>query len=193
MSVAGGTPGNVKLGPGRVWIAPIGTTEPLSATAILPSAWWAMGYTETGTEIVFNRTTEKVMVAEEFDAIDEVNVSREIVVNIEIAERTKKRLLLVHGGGAAGVDDATAFEMPDPETNTGFMMVWDSDKADIPTAFNRRRLFRLCKPTGSVTESQARAPQKQTIKAAFSVLQPSGASLTPIKFYPSVTAPVGQV
>lgn len=189
---AGGTPSNVKLGPGRLWIAPLGTAEPASATAVLPSAWWALGYTETGTELQFNRTTSAVMVAEEFDSIDEVNVSRDILLNVEIAERTKKRLLLVHGGGAAGVDDATAFELPDPETNTGFMAVWDSDKADVPSASNRRRLLRLCKPTGSVTESQARAPQKQTVKASFKVLQPSGVGLTPIKFYPSVNAPLGQ-
>jgi len=189
---AGGTPSNVKLGPGRLWIAPLGTAEPASATAVLPSAWWPLGYTETGTELQFNRTTEAVMVAEEFDSIDEVNVSRDILLNVEIAERTKKRLILVHGGGALGVDDATAFELPDPETNTGFMAVWDSDKADVPTAFNRRRLLRLCKPTGSVTEAQARAPQKQTVKASFKVLQPSGVGLTPIKFYPSVNAPLGQ-
>lgn len=191
---AGGTPGNVKLGTGRLYIAPIGTAEPASATAVLPSAWWPLGYTETGTELQFDRSTEGVIVAEEFDAIDEINVSRTIMLNVEIAERTKKRLLLVHGGGAAGVDDATAFELPDPETNTGFMAVWDSDKADTPTAFNRRRLFRLCKPTGSVTEAQARPPQKQTVKASFKVLQPAGGpAVTPIKFYPSVTAPLGQV
>lgn len=189
---AGGTPSNVKLGPGRLWIAPLGTAEPASATAVLPSAWWPLGYTESGTELQFNRTSQGVMVAEEFDSIDEVNVSRDILLNVEIAERTKKRLVLVHGGGAAGVDDATAFELPDPETNTGFMAVWDSDKADTPTSTNRRRLFRLCKPTGSVTETQARAPSKQTVKASFKVLQPSGAGLTPIKFFPSVTAPLGQ-
>lgn len=190
---AGGTPTNVKLGPGRLYIAALGTAEPASATAVLPSAWWPLGYTETGTELQFNRTTDTVMVAEEFDPIDEVNVSREIVINVEMAERTKKRLILVHGGGPAGVDDATAFELPDPETNTGFMAVWDSDKADVPTAFNRRRLFRLCKPTGSVTEVQNKAPAKQTIKASFKVLQPAGGPTTsPIKFFPSLTAPLGQ-
>lgn len=192
MSVAGGTGANVKLGPGRIYVAALGTAEPTTATAVIPSAWWPLGYTESGTEIQFNRSSENVMVAEEFDPIDVVNVSRDIVLNVEIAERTKKRLILVHGGGAGGVDDATPFELPDPETNTGVMMVWDSDKADTPTSTNRRRLFRLVKPTGSVTESQARAPAKQSVKASFAVLQPTGAGLTPIKFFPSITAPLGQ-
>ena len=66
---AGGTPSNVDLGPGRLYVAPLGTAEPVNCSAALPSAWIPIGYTEDGTEFQFGVTREAVEVAEEVDPI----------------------------------------------------------------------------------------------------------------------------
>ena len=72
---AGGTPGNVKLGAGRLYYAPLGTTEPTNCSTALPSAWIAVGYTENGTSIDTAITSEDIEVAEELDPIDNVNTN----------------------------------------------------------------------------------------------------------------------
>ncbi len=188
MSAAGGTPANVKLGPGRLWVAPLGTDEPVSATAALGNEWWAIGYTEAGTELTWNITSDDIIVAEEFDPIDVANTARNIQIAVEMAERTKKRLVLVHGGGAEGADDGTPFDLPSAESPTGVMMLWESDK-DTVTATNRRRLFRNVKPTGTITEPQNRAPQKQTIRATFRALVGEDGSAA-VRFYPNASGQV---
>lgn len=179
---AGGTPTNVKLGPGRLSYAPLGTTEPVSSSAALPSAWQAVGYTENGTEIATNITSEDIMVAEEFDAIDNVMTARTTSLTVEMAESTKKRLLLATGGGAAALDDSTPFELTDDIV--GVMMVWDSDLAVTPTTANRRILFRSLKPSGNVTTVRRKAPAKSTISAVFSAIKPNATDKA-VKYFPN--------
>jgi hypothetical protein len=181
---AGGSPTNVKLGPGRLYYAPLGTTEPVSSSAALPSAWQAIGYTENGTEIATNITSEDIEVAEEFDPIDNVMTKRSTVVTVEMAESTKKRLLLALGAGASFADDGAVFEMPDADAVVGVMMVWDSDLGTTPTNLNRRILFRSVKPSGNVTTVRRKAPAKSTISATFTAIKPDAANRA-VKFFPN--------
>lgn len=167
---AGGTPSNVKLGPGRLYYAPLGTTEPTNCSTALPSAWKVIGYTENGTEINTSITAEDIMVAEELEAIDNIQVSRTITLAVEMAESTKRRLLLAVGAGASFSDDSTPFEFPAPESVVGVMLVWDA--LDTTDATNRRWLFRSAKPSGSVTTVRRKAPAKSTISATFNCVKP---------------------
>ena len=46
---AGGSPGNVDVGPGRLYYAALGTAEPTDCSTVLPSAnWKVLGYTAAG-------------------------------------------------------------------------------------------------------------------------------------------------
>jgi hypothetical protein len=183
---AGGTPGNVKLGPGRLYYAPLGTAEPTLASAALPSAWQSIGYTEDGTEVTIDQTAEDIEVAEELDPIDNVMTKRVQGIKVTMAESTKKRLLLALGGGASYSDDGTAFEFPDPDQIVGVMMVWDSDLATTPTAANERWLFRSVKPSGTITRTNGKAPNKRTIAAQFNAIKPDATNRA-IKVFPSPT------
>lgn len=183
---AGGTPGNVKLGPGRLYYAPLGTAEPVSASSPLPSAWQSVGYTESGTSIAIDQTAEDIVVAEEFDPIDNVMTGRTQKLTVEMAESTKRRLLLALGAGASYADDATAFEFPDASSLVGVMFVWDSDTANTPTANNSRWLFRSAKPSGTITRNNQKAPAKRTISATFSCVKPDAVNQA-IKVFPSPT------
>lgn len=188
---AGGTPGNVKLGPGRLWYAPIGTTEPLDCSTVLPVAWTAVGYTENGTEIVTSITSSDIEVAEEVDPIDNIQTKRTTVLNVEMAESTKRRLLLAIGGsiGAASFDDTIPFEFPDVDTILGVMMVWESAVNGAPDATNRRWLMRLAKPTGTITTVRRKAPAKSSITASFACVKQAGGARA-VKVFPNSSGQV---
>ena len=69
MTVTVGNPDEVLLGAGTLYVAPIGTTEPTSASAALPSAWREVGWTEDGSTINYVMTSADVNVEEEFDPV----------------------------------------------------------------------------------------------------------------------------
>lgn len=165
---AGGTPANVHLGAGRLYKAPLATAEPASASAALPSAWVAIGYTEDGTEIVTDITSEDIEVAEELDPIDTVQTRRTTTINVQPAEMTVNNLATSLGGEVTRLNNAVAYEFPDPTDIVAFMLVWDSneDPTSDAGATNRRWLFRSVKPTGTVTTARRKAPQKALLPMA---------------------------
>lgn len=184
---AGGTPSNVKLGPGRIYYAALGTAEPTLGSAVLPSAWNSLGYTENGSEIAFNLTTEGIAVAEEIDDIDSVITARDINFIVEAAESTKKNLMLVAGGGAATANNGTAFQLPAPGAEVGVMMIHDS--LDTPDILNRRTLMRKVMPGGNISMAHRKAPNKTTLPATFRLVKPD-ASLEAVTFFPDQTGRV---
>ena len=184
---AGGIPANVRLGAGRLYYAPLGTAEPANCSSALPSAWRVVGYTESGTEIATAITAEDIMVAEELDPIDNVQTARSTTLSLEMAETTKRRLVLALGGGAAANDDSTPFEMPDIDAIVGVMFVWDSN--EVSDATNRRVLIRNAKPTGTITQARRKAPTKQLITAQFSCSR-SAAGSPALRWFPNASGQV---
>jgi len=183
---AGGTTSNVQLGPGRLYVAPLGTSEPASATAALPSAWRVVGYTDAGSTFTANITNSPVEVAEEIDPILYFATRRENSLAFEMAETVRRNLALALGDmtGAFAANDGTAFEPPDPSSVTACMIVKDS--AESPTdPLNERWLFRQCKPGGQVQIQSQKAPQKRLIAVTFNIEKPSGSA--PFKVFPSAT------
>lgn len=184
---AGGTPGNIDLGAGRLYYAPTGTAEPTNASSALPSAWQPVGYTEDGTAIDTEITSEAIEVAEELDPIAFEQTRRITRVTLQMAEMTKKRLALALGAGAAETDNATAFEFPDAGTTVPVMLVWDSD--DSPGASNRRWLFRKCTPSGTVSTARRKAPQKALMPVTFDCAKPD-ASTKAVKVFPNTSGQI---
>jgi hypothetical protein len=190
---AGGNPLNVKLGPGRLYYAPIGTTEPVSASATLPSAWQVIGYTEAGSTIDIAMSAEDIVVAEEIDPIGNVMTARTQKLSFEMVETTKRRLLLATGGGAAAADDATPFELPDVSALVPVMFVWDSDLSTVPTSANARWLLRSASPSGTISRKAVKAPGKRSFAVEFSCFKPDAVNQA-VKIYPALaTGSIGQV
>jgi len=183
---AGGTAGNVHLGPGRLYYAPLGTAEPTSASAALPSAWKVIGYTEEGTAVETEITSEAVEVAEELDPIRYVATRRASRLVFTMAEVTVGRLALALGAGATTTDDGNAFEFPDPDAIVAVMFVWDS--LDTPGANSRRWLFRQATPSGTISIARRKAPAKATFPVTFNVEKPSTAK--PVKVFPNASGQI---
>ena len=172
---AGGTPGNVDLGAGRLYYAPLGTSEPTSCSAALPSAWIAVGYTEDGSTIDVDITSEAIEVAEELDPVGYEQTRRTTKVSFQMAEPTVKRLALAMGAGASTTDTAGAtFEFPDAGSVVGVMLIWDSE--DTPGATNRRWLFRKCTPSGTSSMANKKAPNKRLIPVTFDCAKPDAST-----------------
>lgn len=183
---AGGTASQVQLGPGRLYVAPVGTSEPSNASTALPSAWIVIGYTDTGSTFTSTLTREEVPVAEEIDPIRYVLTARASKLELAMAQSTKRRLYLALGGGIGQLDDGTAFEPPDPSLDVATMIVWDSN--EDPTIAqdgqgNRRWLFRQARPSGDVAIARQKAPAKSLLPVTFNLEKPTG--LAPFKIFPN--------
>lgn len=179
---AGGTSANVHLGPGRLYYAPLGTAEPTSCSAVMPSAWKVVGYTEDGTTIETEVTSEPIEVAEELEPIRWVQTSRRTRLSLAMAEMAVSRLALAMGAGATRTDSAVIFEFPTPDQIVGVMLVWDS--MDTPDATNRRWLVREAYPSGTISISRKKAPNKATLPVTFQAAMPSGQT-SPVRVFPN--------
>jgi len=183
---AGGNSANIHLGPGRLYYAPVGTAEPTSASTALDPAFVPVGYTEDGTQVETEITSEAVEVAEELDPVLYSMTRRASRITFAMAEMTVKRLALAMGGGAARSEVGGAatqpFVFPDPSSIQPVMFVWDS--AESPTdANNRRWVIYQARPSGTITTQRRKAPQKATLPVTFNCELASGQT-TPIKVWP---------
>lgn len=173
-----GTPTNLTVGPGLLYVAPIGTTEPTSASSTLPSAWRAVGYTEEGTTFTEDRTNEGLEVAEEFYPVRYATTSITNSVAFAMAEATRQNLALALNSGAAALNDASYFEPPAPGSEVRVMIVLQTDDG-------ARWIFRQCFNGGTVELRRQKAPDKTLIATEFRLEKPTG--LQPWRVYPNAS------
>lgn len=170
---------NVTLSPGLLYVAPIGTTEPASASAALATSWREVGYTDEGSTISYVLNVEAVEVAEELDVIKWATTGREGSVSFAMAETTRRNLALSLNSGANAANDATAIEPPAPGSEVRVMMVYDTED-------DARWIFRQCIQAGTIEISNQKAPQKRLIPVEFRLEKPTG--LQPFKVFPNAAA-----
>src|SRR5688572_1497946 len=94
-----GDPVQVRVGPGWLFIAALGSTEPDDLTTAWGAAWVQIGYTDDGSSFVFDQTFEDVPVAEEYDPVATLQTARQITVNFAAAELTAENLQTAFNGG----------------------------------------------------------------------------------------------
>jgi hypothetical protein len=180
---AGGIATNIELGPGRLYVAPIGTAEPTTCSTALPSAWRAVGYTQEGSALTSDKTMEAVEVAEELDPLRYVATRRMNTLVLSLAEMTRRNLALVLAQGAAAVNDSSVFNVPDPGAEIAVMGVWDS--IDVTDATNVRWLFRQMKPGGALTIPRRKGTDKALLPVTFNLEKPTG--LAPWSVFPNAS------
>lgn len=158
-----GTPAAVKLGPGLLYVAPVGTADPLTGSGALPSAWIALGYTEDGSEITAETTFEAVEVAEELDELRNVATKRMSSVKFNLAQMTARNLSVAFNGGTISSPSGgfVTFDPPDLGEEERLALVWQADDGQ------EQWLFRKCLQVGSVTMARKKAPDKATIPCEF--------------------------
>lgn len=171
-----GDAANVSMGPGTIYVAPLGTSEPASATAALDAAWREVGYTEEGSTFVFETTTADVEVAEEFYPVAVKTTKVAAGVRFQMAEATRENLALAINVGADAANTG-ALEPVAAGSEVRVMILVDKENG-------ARWLFRRAFQGGTVEIRNAKAPDKTLIPVDFRLEKPSGAE--PWKVYPSL-------
>lgn len=181
--MATGTAENVSMGPGTIYVAPIGTTEPTSATATPDAAWRAVGYTEEGSTFSFDVTNEPIPVAEEFYPIAYKTTAVNAGVAFQMKEATQQNLALALNAGAAAGTGAS-LEPVDPGAEVRVMVMVDKENG-------ARWIFRRTFQGGSVEIRNQKAPNASLIPVQFRLEKPTGAA--PWKVFKSLAPVAGLV
>lgn len=178
-----GTPTSVKVGPGLLYIAPIGTAEPSALTGAWPVGWIALGYTEDGNEFKSDRKLEPIRVAEELYPIRHVVTEVVASVAAHLAEITATNLKYALNGGtiSSPVGGAVTFDPPSATTLVKMMLGWDADDAQ------ERWIFRQVVNGETLAIPRKKTPAKAVIPVEFHLEKPTG--VEPFKtFFASAVA-----
>jgi len=171
-----GDPNMVTTGPGLLYVAPVGTAEPIDSTTALPVAWVPIGFTGDGSVFSTATTWNGIYVEEILNAARwEPNQTVE-TVTFAMAEKTKARLALALNKGAAVTNDAVALE---PSLASAFLRVMLIHQS----VTGARWLFRRCIQTGAVAMSSKKSPDKGLIPVVFTLEDVSPA--VPWKVFPA--------
>lgn len=161
-----GDPTKIRVGPGWLRIAPVGSTEPVDLLAAWDASFVLLGYTAEGHSFSSSQTFEPVEVAEEIDPIRHEPTGREMKVDFAMAEMTALNLSRAMNGGVVnttgvGVDQITTFEPPTPGEEVRVALGWESADGQ------ERWVWRKCLQTGDIEIARRKAPDKATIPASF--------------------------
>jgi len=161
--------------PGKLFVAPLGTTEPTTTTAAWGAGWVPLGYTDEGSSFNYEISTDNVEVAEELDVVARVTTGRDASVEFALAEITYRNLTMAFNGGII-VGDGTAwtFEPPDLGSEARVMLGWDA----MPTVGSNdlRIVFRQCLQGGSIGLENRKGATKSTISMNFMLEKPATGS-----------------
>lgn len=164
----------VVVDPGLLYVAAIGTTEPTASTdlaaASLPSAWREVGYTEDGSVFKYDVKSEPIPVAEELDPIGYAITDRSGSLEFKMKQATRRNLFLAINSGAAGANDGTTVEPPDPSAMVRVMLLHVSNDASAV----RGILFRQCFNTGGLEIDWSKAPKTPLLPVMFALEKPTG-------------------
>lgn len=162
---------SVALGPGQLFIAVLGSTEPTDLSTAWDAAWKPLGYTNDGSQQSYAPSYDDVEVAEELDPVDSVPTGRKITVSFDLAENTALNYKRAMNGGTITVsgvapDQIFKFEPPALGTETQVMIGFESeDHAE-------RWVWRQCKQTGSSETSRKKGADKALIPMEFTCYPP---------------------
>jgi len=166
-----GNPVAVRVGPGVLRIAPLATAEPAGLEDAWAAGWTELGYTDEGSNFVFESTFEDVMVAEELESILSLQTTRQITVNFALAELTAENMSRAFNGGTVETSSGvTTFEPPAAGDYTSVMIGWESDDG------LERWIFRKAVQVGSVDIPRKKAPDKAVLPMSFRCSKPAGAT-----------------
>jgi hypothetical protein len=169
IEVLTGDPSQVILGPGVLFCAPIGTTEPTTIAGVTgSSAWREVGWTDAGAAIDIAYKIEPVKVEEEFYPVKYSVVDIVMSVGFAMKQFTRKNLLLATNQGAAGANDGTSVEPPAPGAEVRVMLAHITQEGAL-------WLFRQAIQGDDVKIERKKAPTAALLPVKFNLEKPTGA------------------
>jgi len=186
--MARGTPSALGLGPGYLYMAELGTTEPsdlVTAWAAVSAAWKALGYTKTGSEFKYGLKVDPVDVAEELDPISNQATGRTSSVSFAMAEITATNMMRASNAPTSSITAGSgivSFEPPDLGTEVRRMIGFESED------HTERWIYRQCFQTGEATITREKGANNATISVEFTLEKPA----TGAKLYKAIMVSPGR-
>src|SRR4051812_7208957 len=84
----------VRIGPGKLWVAPFGTPLPVTLAATPDSAFRELGFTTEGSVVSYTQTSEGVEVAERLRPIKQIITGVEMTFEVTLAQLNPENLQL---------------------------------------------------------------------------------------------------
>lgn len=172
--MARGTPSNISLGPGYLYISPLGTTEPVDLTtpwATVSANWVLLGFTDQGSEFDYQLNTSPVNVAETLDPITNAPDGRQSSVKFNLAEITATNLKRASNGGTITTGTGiVTFEPPDLGTEVRTMIGFESED------HTERWVWRQCLMSGQLTIQRQKGANNATMACEFMLELPASGS-----------------
>lgn len=132
MSTVTGNADQVRVGPGKLFIAPFGTDLPTALGATLDPAFKEVGFTTEGSALTYSQSSEGVEVAERLRPIKNVITGVEMSFEFTMAQLSPENLRLATNAPASSITvDATSqdvtFTWPKSGGTQRQSIVWVSD------------------------------------------------------------------
>lgn len=163
--------GNIQVGPGLLYAAAVGSSEPATLIDAWPAAWHPIGYTTEGSTQGLEQEFEDIVVAEELEPVATVQTSRTATVSFDAAEFTARNLqLALNGGTITPGSGFVDFEPPDAGEVTEVAIGWDAGNG------GGRVIWRRCINVGSAEIAHRKAPDLASIAMEFRALIPENGS-----------------
>lgn len=166
---------------GKLYVAPIGTVEPVGHTTAWPAGWQALGFTDEGSTFNYNQPREKVYVAEQKPPVGSVPGDVEIGIEFALAETTFRNLKLVLNRGfdeeaddTGTIGDAAAWELEAPkgdEDEVRVMLGWDAKS--VVASNDLRFVFRECLNVAQLSFGNRKGATKVTFPANYEAYLPA--------------------
>lgn len=186
----------VKLGPGTLYVAELGTSEPTSISGAWGAGWGQLGYTDAGSQFDYATTNDPVEVEEELFPIRYTPTGATGSLTFALAEQTANNLLIALNAGVTAdraanttgdITDGVWVEPPSLGTEKRVMLGWDSlDYNQNGEAFGRI-VARQCLQQGSLSIIRRKGNNKALYACTFNLEKPAG--VQPFRaFFPTALA-----
>lgn len=174
--MARGTPASLALGPGYLYIAELGTTEPTdlaTAWTAVSAAWKALGYSDDGSEFKYALSTDAVNVAEELDPVSVQTTGRTSTVTFALSEITATNLMRAMNADTTAITAGVGYvtiEPPDLGSEKRRMLGFESED------HQERWVFRQVFQTGDTTIKRSKGAANATMAMEFTLEKPATGS-----------------
>lgn len=182
----------VRVGPGTIYAAPLGTAEPTSATGTWGTGWVKLGYTTAGSTFTRSVTTATVDVEEEIYSLRTVTTAATGDLTFNLAEDTATNLLLALNAGigtsllttsyTTEADGSIKIEPPPPGNENRVMIGWDAvSSGGAPTDKGSRLIIRQAYQTGNLSKGNVKGNTISSLACTFTMEKPPSAQ--PFAFF----------
>lgn len=121
----------VRIGPGKLWVAPFGTALPVTLADAPNAAFREVGFTTEGSVVNYSQTSDGVEVAERLRPIKSIITAVEMTFEVSLAQLSVDNLALAMNADPATAIVETAaervFVWPKSGGTSRVSLIWQSD------------------------------------------------------------------